>query len=327
LTTHKPRALYYETLAYQPDNLALLYNSFDVTSLPDPRSDSDDLLAETEVLFAPLGFTIDFDKIARCPILTTIVSNTTGVAHIDMEAASKAGVTVCALHDEQDFLDTVTPTAEHTIGLMLSAWRRVPAAHQAAREGAWNRWPWGAPRMMSRMRLGIVGRGRLGRKVETIAQAMGMQTHFFDPGQSGSVSSMLELAKNSDILTLHAPANESTHHIVSREILEALPPQAMVVNTARGELLDTDALIDLMENGHLWAAALDTIEGEYDPQFTEYFSDSRIASYARSHNNLVLTPHIGGSTIDAWSETQRRVLDKAISASGARSAGRKEHSK
>jgi phosphoglycerate dehydrogenase-like enzyme len=249
---------------------------------------------------------------ARCPNLKAIVSNTTGVPHIDMVEAARRNIAVCALHDEQAFLDTITPTAEHTIGLMLAAWRRIPAAHAAAAGGAWSRWPWAAPRMFSRMRLGLVGYGRLGSKVGRIAEAMDMEVAWYDPFVDGSVSDLTTLARRSDVLSLHAPALDSTRLLVSRAILEALPAGALVINTARGELLDTEALLDLLEGGHIASAALDTIDGEFDPDFTKTFGASRLATYARNHDNLVLTPHIGGSTMDAWSETQSYVVRKAI---------------
>ena len=141
--------------------------------LDDPRQDTDDVLGGIDVLFAPLGYMVDVRKLDRCPKLRAIASNTTGIPHIDAAAANKRGVAVCALHDERAFLDSITPTAEHTIGLMLAAWRRIPAAHSAARDGQWNRRLWGAPRMMSRMRLGIVGFGRLGQRVARVAEAIG----------------------------------------------------------------------------------------------------------------------------------------------------------
>lgn len=316
----KPTALYYRIMAYQPGPLDLARQAFDLVERDDPRSDSDQILSRVEVLFAPLGFLVDAAKMGRCPKLRAIVSNTTGVPHIDMEEAAKRNIFVCALHDEQAFLDTITPTAEHTVGLMLAAWRRIPACHTAASSGAWDRFPWGAPRMFSRMRLGIVGLGRLGRKVALIAQAMGMDVAYFDPYVPGGMKTLKELAARSDILTLHAPANAETKGLVSRDILQALPSGAMVVNTARGELLDTQALLDLLESGHLYAAALDTIDGEYDPDFSKVFAESRLARYARSHDNLVLTPHIGGSTVDAWSETQAYAVRKALKALGLEGA-------
>ena len=312
----KPVALYFRILKYQTQNRVLLDRLFTVFEREHPGYQSNDILAKTELLFAPLGFNVDSACMDRYPRLRCIASNTTGIPHIDIDEATKRGIVVCALHDEQVFLDTITPTAEHTIGLMLAAARRIPAAHAAAVAGKWDRRPWGSPRMMSRLRLGVVGLGRLGRKVAVIAKAMGMDVAFYDPYHSGGMATLLELAKRSDVLSLHAVANQETKRIVSREVLEALPPNAIVVNTARGELLDCDALLDLLEDGYLWAAALDTIDGEYDLRFSDNFSESRIAKYARNHDNLILTPHIGGSTVDAWTETEQKVILKAAAVFG-----------
>ncbi len=311
----KPKAVYYRILSYQPENRALLDRLFDVVELADPRDD-DDQLADAQVLFAPLGFMVDGAKMDRCRRLKAIASNTTGIPHIETEAAKQRGIRICALHDEPDFLETITPTAEHTIGLMIAAWRRIPAAHRAAADGAWDRRPWGAPRMLSRMSLGVVGYGRLGRKVARIAEAMGMTVGFYDPGVPGGHASLGALARSSDVLSLHARSTPETRNLVSREVLNELPFGAMVVNTARGELLDADALLDLMASGHIAAAALDTVDGEYKPDFAKTFGDSRLAREARRRDNLILTPHIGGSTIDAWFQTERFVIEKAARALG-----------
>jgi phosphoglycerate dehydrogenase-like enzyme len=312
----KPTALYYSVLRYQPSNRALLDACFVVTERADPRQDTDDVLAGTEVLFAPLGYMVDEAKMRRAPRLKVVVSNTTGIPHIDAEAAQRRGVLVCALHNEPEFLDRITPTAELTIGLMIACMRRIPAASRAAAEGRWDRRPWGAPSMLSRLSLGIVGYGRLGRKVAAVAEAFGMTTAYFDPYVAGGTASLEALAARSDVLSLHAPANAETAGMVSRSVLERLPRGAVVVNTARGELLDTDALLDFLESGQIHAAAIDTVAGEYDPALLETFGRSRLARYAREHDNLLLTPHIGGSTIDAWSETERFVIEKACRALG-----------
>jgi D-3-phosphoglycerate dehydrogenase len=317
----KPSALYYRILQYQPSNRALLDARFAVTELDDPRQDTDAGLARTEVLFAPLGYQVDEAKMRRAPRLRAVVSNTTGIPHIDAGAAARRGIWVCALHDEPAFLDRITPTAELTVGLMIACMRRIPAAARAAAEGRWDRRPWGAPRMLSRLRLGIVGYGRLGRKVAAAGAAFGMDVAWFDPHVAGGVPSLDALAARSDVLSLHAPANAETAGLVSRAVLERLPPGAVVVNTARGELLDTDALLDLLEAGRLYAAALDTVAGEYDPAQLATFGESRLARYARTHDNLLLTPHIGGSTVDAWSETERFVIEKACRALGLPEGG------
>ncbi|MFP6718008.1 MAG: NAD(P)-dependent oxidoreductase, partial [Alphaproteobacteria bacterium] len=296
---------------FHPENLELIYTLFDCVVLEDPRSDTKKILRDTEVLFAPLGFTVNAAKMGLCKTLRAVVSNTTSVSHIDIKAAAKRNVAICALYDEQLFLNTITPTAEHTIGLMLAAWRQISSAHRAVLRGEWRRIDWGAPRMFSRMRLGIVGFGRLGRKVANIAKAMEMVVNYYDPYVDGGVDDVVELATCSDILSIHAVSNEETSGLISESVLKALPKNAMVINTARGELLDTNALLDLMENGHIIAAALDTIDGEYEVGFEANLVKSRLLSYARTHDNLILTPHIGGSTLDAWKETQRRVLEKA----------------
>jgi D-3-phosphoglycerate dehydrogenase len=310
----KPRAIYYRVLSYQAEALDLLRQFFDVVELDDPREDTVEIMRDAEVLTAPFGYPVTAARMNASPKLRAIISNTTGIPHIDAATAAKRGISVCALHDEQAFLDRITPTAEHTIGLMLAAWRRIPGAHAAVLSGQWNRSDWGAARMFSRMRLGIVGFGRLGSKVARIAEAMGMDVAYYNPHMPGSMDSLAALAARSDILSLHAPAKEQTRHLVSRAVLEALPRGAMVVNTARGELLDTEALLDLLENKHISAAALDVIDGEFDPDFAKTLAGSRILAYARAHDNLILTPHIGGSTVDAWIETQCFVIHKAARA-------------
>lgn len=315
-TTTKPVALYYRILDYCSDNLSLLDRLFELRELPDPGSDTPELLADVEVLFAPLGFAVDRQKLTQCAKLRVILSNTTGIPHIDQEAAASLGITICALHDEPDFLESITPTAEHTIGLLLAVWRRVPWAHAAVLRGEWRRSDWPAHRMLSRMRLGIVGFGRLGRKVARAADALGMDVNFFDPGVDGGAPSIIELAKKSDVLSLHAVANSETKGLVSRDVMDALPAGAVIINTARGELLDTDALVDLLEAKHIAAAGLDTIDGEYNLDFESTLPKSRLIEYAATHDNLILTPHIGGSTLDAWAETQRRVIHKGATALG-----------
>lgn len=307
----KPTALYFKILKYRPENLALLNNRFNLVKLEHPGEVDTIGLTNIQLLFAPLGFQVNATYMDKFPNLKAIASNTTGIPHIDRVEAEKRGIVICALHHEQAFLGTITPTAEHAIGLMMAANRRIPKCHEYVLSGKWDRKPWGAPRMLSKMTMGIVGYGRLGKKTAEVARALGMKVNYFDPYVQGGMSSLDEMAAISDVLSIHAVANAETQNLVSRRVLELLPKNAIVVNTARGEILDTDALVDLLESKHLWAAALDTIDGEYSLDFESKLDQSRLLKYARMHDNLILTPHIGGSTVDAWTATERRVIDQA----------------
>lgn len=312
----KPIALYYDALQYQPENLALLERHFDVRRLPTPADDIAEVLGEVEICFAPLGYRFDDEKIKRCPRLTAIVTNTTGVPHVDLKAAAARDIAVLSLKDEQAFLRTVTATAEHTWGLMLALMRCTPWAHQAVLNGGWDRRPFGAPAMLSRLGLGVVGYGRLGRMVARFGRAFGMQVRFYDYHEDSSddtaqrADTLTDLVAWADVVSLHVPANESTYKLISRDLMAHFKAGSWLINTARGEVLDEQALLEALESRRLAGAALDVLDGEFAPDFQA--SQHPLVEYARHHDNLLLTPHIGGSTLDAWGETERRVIEMAI---------------
>ena len=255
----KPVALYYTMMQYQPENRALLERLFTLIERPHPDAVAADDLSRVEVLFAPLGYQLDRRRMDSCPRLRAIVSNTTGVPHIDMAEAERRGIAVCALHDEQAFLDRITPTAEHAIGLMLS-----PPSPAAGRERRGGRGaggisrPWRRASHASRM---SSGSGRIWPswppEVGDVGARDGYGGRVLRSVRGWRCRVPLELAPGADVLTCMRRQCRNGG-LVSRAVLSRLLPQsALVVNTARGELLDVDALLDLLESGHFWAAALD----------------------------------------------------------------------
>lgn len=312
----KSVALYYDMLQYQPENLALLAQHFHVRRRPSPAQDDAKVLSDVEVCFAPLGYRFDRAKMENCPRLLAIVTNTTGVPHIDLDAAADRDIAVVSLKDEQEFLGSITPTAEHAWGLLLALMRRTAWAHQAVLDGKWNRRPFGATAMLSRLRLGVVGYGRLGRMVARYGRAFSMQAQFFDPyvetgdDVAQKVDALVDLVAWADVVTLHVPATESTRKMVNGDMLARFKKGSWLVNTARGELLDEQALLVELVTGRLAGAALDVLDGEFAPGFD--VATHPLVEYARHHDNLLLTPHVGGSTRDAWGETERRVIELAI---------------
>ena len=165
------------------------------------------------------------------------------------------------------------------------------------------------------MSLGVVGCGRLGKMVAGYGAAFGMDVGYFDPyvnvnSRFSRYDSLEQLVENSDVVTIHVPHEKSTENLFDNAMFSHFRPGAYLINTSRGELVDQKALLEHLESGSLGGAALDVFEDEFDPKFD--IGASPLWRYATLNNNLVLTPHIGGSTEDAWSETEKFTIAKAI---------------
>ncbi len=315
----KRTLLYYRILNYQPENLALLNSHFNVITLPDPDHDNKEILSGIDVVLAPLGYYYGKERIDLCPKLKVIASNTTGTPHIDERYAGQKGIRVISLKGETDFLRTITPTAEHTWGLVLAITRNTVPSFRSVCEGHWSRWPFGAPKMLSRMSLGIAGLGRIGRMVARYAEAFGMTIRFYDPYVTGAdipditrVRSLEELALLSDVITLHVPLNPETEGLINRDFFSKCKNGSYLVNTSRGRVVDTGALIEALETGRLKGAAVDVLDDEFERGFEKSVTAHPLVSYAREHDNLLITPHIGGSTVDAWRLTQEHTIKSVL---------------
>jgi D-3-phosphoglycerate dehydrogenase len=317
MKTIKPTALYYRILKYQPENYDRLKKEFNLIELDTPENDTSEQLNKIDVLFAPLGYMVDQKKIDACPKLKVIASNTTGHPHIDVEYARSKGIYVACLKFAPDFLKKITPTAELTWGLVIALTRRIFPAYQSVLNGEWDRRPYGAPSMLSRMSLGVVGHGRLGSMVARYGTAFNMKVRYFDPYVSESdcgaerCHTLEELVAISDITTIHVPHEPETENMFDRCIFSRFKPQSYLINTSRGELIDWEALLHCLGTGRLAGAALDVFQGEFDPDFQQRFAFSPVLSYAKEHSNLILTPHVGGSTLDAWTLTEAHTIDMA----------------
>lgn len=326
----KRHAIYYDVLNFTPDNIALLADHFEVTTLRDPSKLNSEALRECRVLFAPMGFRCDRDIIEHAPKLEVIATCTTGTPHIDLAAAKRRAIEVVSLRDETDFLNAITPTAELTIGLIVAITRNLLPAVDFTRQGRWGRMDFGGPLMLSRMSLGIVGMGRLGRMVAKYAHAMGMKVSYYNPRVVHDpawpytrVRTLEELVATQHVISLHAGPADGNRHLFNAALFSRFKPGAFFVNTARGEFVDSNALIEALDKRIVAGAALDVLDGEFEPGFEQRAADHPLMQYARHHNNLIVTPHVAGSTKDAWTLVQRFVIEKVCAACAARSATRR----
>lgn len=315
----KRKLLYYKVLNFQPENMELIEKNFDLRILPSPDYDTPEILRDIEIVFAPLGFFYGKEKIDMMPSLKVIASNTTGIPHIDEEYALRKGIKVISLKGETKFLSQITPTAEHTWGLMLCLIRNIVPSFKSVCEGKWSRWPFGAPKMLSRMSLGIIGLGRIGRIVAEYGKAFRMKVRFYDPyvvkphiSKVYKVNTLEELVSKSDIVTVHVPLNKETENMINEKILSKFKIGSYFINTSRGKIVDAKALINALVSGRIAGAAIDVLDDEFEQGFENSVKDHPLVIYACKHSNLIITPHIGGSTIDAWRLTQEFIIKSIL---------------
>ena len=271
-------------------------------------------IRDAHVLILRFGHRIDGEILAQAKELKIIAVAATGVDHIDVEEAHRRGITVVSLKGERKFLDSIYATAELTWGLILAAVRHIPSAAAAVQEGRWQRDPFQGNELFGKT-LGIVGYGRIGQKVARYALAFGMKVKVYDPyvpvtdRRIKNVSSLLSLVSGVDILTIHVPLTKETTGLVNRSVFKRLRKGAFLVNTARGAVIEEDALLAALAQGQLGGAALDVVCQEHQPALLK---KSKILAYARKHPNLLITPHIGGITRESWEKTEIFIARKII---------------
>lgn len=315
---NKPIVLYYQIQDFRSQTLELMYNLFNVMTVIDPDHDKPELMSMAHVIFAPMGFRFDKKKINLCANLKVIATPTTGTLHIDTDYALGKNISVCSLKDQQTLLNNITPTAELAWGLILSVTRKIHWAYESVLGGRWNCKEFGerTPKMLSNMTLGVLGLGRLGSLVARYGHAFKMKVYYYDPYVENACyircGSIIELAKISDILSIHVHLTPKTDNIVNKKVIDSMPKGSFIINTARGGVLNEKALLDALESEHLGGAGLDILKDEHLPGFKTKLKENPLVQYASTHDNLIITPKIGGCTVDAWALTEHRIIDMIL---------------
>jgi len=307
------RILNAESLEYSPDALAILQEIAIVDSFSDlTPADLYTLIPNYDVLITRLAFQIDARLMDHAVRLHTIVTATTGLNHIDLAYAQHKQIKVLSLKGELEFLRTIPSTAEHTWALLLSLVRHIPHAYQSVLDNQWDRDRFRGNQLLGKP-LGILGFGRIGEKVARYALAFGMKVYAYDPNPVETslteifwCHSMEELLHQSEVLSIHVPFDSTTHHLLSIHELMQLPRHAFIINTARGGILNEKDVVDALESGHLRGLAVDVLEDEYQ------LNHSPLLQYARNHANVIITPHIGGATLEAMAMTKVFMANKLV---------------
>lgn len=249
-----------------------------------------------EVVFWPTPRRINLDAFPKSKL---IACSYTTQPEIDY-AGRSTPIAVMTLYGDP-ILEDITSTVDHTWCLILALHNRLIKANTDVLEGRWDRFSNGRPAMLSDMTLGVVGNGRIGKRVLMVGEAFGMRIKWTSDTPSAG------WLEDCDIVTLHTPPGIGP--ILDRRNMGGITHGCLIINTAQGNAIDTWELIEALDSGRCGGAALDVLSGEFEQGFE--LTKHPFYSYAQSHDNLLLTPHIGGSSRDAWSMTQRRIVEKA----------------
>lgn len=219
----------------------------------------------------------DFPKMVKC---RAVIRYGIGYDNIDVDAAALAGIPVSIVPGTAS-----EEVASHAFAMGLALARRLPAGDAAIRNQDWAGVIGFDTPVLSSLKVGVVGMGRIGRQVARMYSAVGANVRAYDPfATEGSVeyAGLTEILENSDVVSLHLPLNDETRHLISKDVLDRMRRGAVVVNVSRGGLIDEIALAEALESGHIAGAGIDTFAQEpLDAQHP-----------LRLAPNTILTPHI-----------------------------------
>ena len=287
-----------------------LRRMFDVTqrdaAAPLTSAEAAEALGAHDAILATVGDAFTADAFAAHPMpRTRLIANFgAGTEHIDLEAAKRRGIMVT--NTPGVFTDD---TADLTMALIIGVPRRMREGVSLVRSGEWTGWAPSAQlgRKLGGKCLGIVGMGRIGQAVAHRARAFGLDVIYHNRKRlpeaaermlgAQYVADLDTLVAKADILSLHCPATPETHHLMDARRIAMMPRGASLINTARGELIEQDALIEALESGHLAGAGLDVYPDEphVDPRLL-------------AHPNVMTLPHIGSATVEGREASGEKII-------------------
>lgn len=260
-----------------------------------------DVAADADALLTTY-FAMDAAAIGHLRQCRIIARYGIGVDNIDLAAARAAGISVTNVPDY-----CVDEVATHTVAMLLSLLRKLPTADRAMRGGGWGVATVRPMRRPDQLTIGLVGYGRIGRRVTEMLAPFGMSFLVYDPYLDDlpgvELVELDELLQRSDAVSLHSPLTEETRGLIGADQLTMMKDTAVLVNTSRGPLIQLDALRDALGEGRIAAAALDVFEQE-PPD----------AAALAGVENLLMTPHVAFYSEDAIAESQTKAATQVAKA-------------
>ena len=264
------------------------------------------LLVDAHILGIRSQTKVTADVLAAVPRLSCIGCFCIGTNHVDVDAAKRKGIPVF----NAPYSNTRS-VAELVLGEIVMLFRRIPEKSALAHQGVWRKTASGAHEVRGRT-LGIVGYGHIGSQLSVLAEAIGMRVRYFDIvdklalGNAIPVRSLDELLAASDVVSLHVPDTQATRGMIGAAEIARMRPGAILINAARGSVVDIDALAEALRAGRLGGAAIDVFPQE------PVSGEERLQTPLQGVANVILTPHVGGSTEEAQANIGAEVAEKLV---------------
>ncbi len=260
------------------------------------------------VLFVnPNSMTFRLDKSVLNNSISVVCTASTGLNHIDVDYCKLSDIKVISLTNDYEVINKVSSTAELALGLTLSLIRNIPMAINAAREFNWNYMPF-IGRQMAGLNVGVIGFGRLGKMYANYCISLKSKVKVCDPHVTSSCHSNVDLRtllSESDIISLHVHLNDETYRMINAETLKYVEG-CYLINTSRGDIVDENAVIEALNDKRLLGYATDVVSDELGS-----IKNSELIK--RSNDlNILITPHIGGMTIEAQQIAYCAAADKLL---------------
>jgi lactate dehydrogenase-like 2-hydroxyacid dehydrogenase len=244
---------------------------------------------------------VDAALLDRLPNLEIVSSFGVGYDHVDAAEAGRRGVVVT---NTPDVLNE--EVADLALGLLIATIRQIPQADRYLREGRWLERPYPLTTTLRGRKIGIVGLGRIGKAIAKRVEAFGVEVHYHSRNPQPGVAypyhkTLVALAEACDVLVVITPGGAGTRHMVNAEVLEALGPNGILINVARGSVVDERALIAALREGTILSAGLDVFEDE--PRVPQELIDIE---------HVVLLPHVGSASVHTRNAMGQLVVDNLV---------------
>jgi phosphoglycerate dehydrogenase-like enzyme len=275
----------------------------DVDCKPDPKiNDLLPILDYYDIVYTnPNKSKIFIDEtfIDAAKKLKIICTASTGLNHIDIEYARKKSIKIISLTKEFDVIKKITSTAEHAFALTMASIRNLIPSYNHVLTGSWN-YEYFIGRQVNGLNIGVIGYGRLGLIYSKYCLAFGAKVRAYDPykkideNQIEQVNSLKKILEKSDVVSLHVHVNDETKNLINQDTIQFLKKDAVIINTSRGEIVNESEIVDFLIKNPKAKIATDVLFDEIRNR-----EKSPLLQYSKKSDQVLITPHIGGMTLEA----------------------------